>query len=120
MSSTNIYGQLNLMYQRVHAVQQGLNILSLAFKERADALEHDKKLLCEKAIQVRKAMHALSKGKSRTAGLGNEIRQLRGEISAAQSNPVIKKYMNMVDRNASFRHRSPSSTFHHFDICTYC
>lgn len=100
MASTNIYGQLDLMYRRVHAIQQGANILSLAFKHRAAVLEEHKKQLCEKAIQVREAMKVVTKGQHRNSVVSGELKNLQAEINSAKTIPAVRKYLTMMSDRA--------------------
>jgi len=118
MASTNIYGQLALMYRRVHAVQQGANILSLAFKHRAAEMEEHKKQLCEKAIQLREAMQVVTKGQERNSIASGELRSLEAEIAAGKSIPAVRKYMSMMSDRA-IRTGSPSLTYTFILYFTY-
>lgn len=114
MASSNIYGQLELMYHRVAAAQQAMNILSFAYRDRAERLEGTKKLLCEKVVEVRKAMHVVNKSFDKSASLSKDIERLQSEITTAQASPAVKKYLSIMGSRQAYStlHKiSPRSSY---------
>jgi hypothetical protein len=95
MAVSNVYGQLELMYQRVASVQQGIALLTLFCEQRKARLEGQKAALIEKVRACRKAMAVLNKVHQETQTITKEIHGFNEEINSAMAYPTVRKYLNM-------------------------
>jgi len=110
MASTNVKGQLALMYRRVCALQSASLVLSLAYKQQADDLEADKKNLLVEAIKVRDVMAALKDTSYSISQVKQEIKSLNDEIAEGKKDPSILQYLK-IQRNRPVRTSSPLYVF---------
>jgi hypothetical protein len=91
MASTNIYGQLSIMYRRICAVQTGTNVVAAAMMRRAQALEEEKKFILQRAEEVRNAFRTIKNTERNITSTKHEISALQNEIAAAMEVPGVQR-----------------------------
>lgn len=88
MAVSNVYGQLELMYERVVSIQQSIGLLTLC-KQRKAKLEGQKAVLIEKVKACLKAMAVLNKVHQETQIITKEIHGFKEEINNAMAYPTV-------------------------------
>jgi hypothetical protein len=121
MSSSNIYGQLVSMYNRVEAFQNGMELLSLHCHREIQRLELGKSQLLDKVQHVRDAMSVLKKRHDESKKISKEHTDLSKEITDGLKYTQVRHFVDRETRFSSFgwRHvssrlsnRSPQTTPH--------
>jgi len=95
MASTNIYGQLSIMYRRICAVQNGTKVVAAAMLRRANALEEEKKHILDKAVEVRNAFRTIKKTEKKIAVRKTEISGLEREITETLEMPGVRRSLEL-------------------------
>jgi hypothetical protein len=95
MASTNIYGQLSIMYRRICAVQTGTTVVAAAMTRRAQALEEDKKFILQRAEDVRNAFRTIKKTERKVTSTKNEISAMQNEIAATMEVPGVQRALEL-------------------------
>lgn len=95
MASTNIYGQLSIMYRRLCAVQTGTTVVASAMMARAKGLEKEKKLILQRAEEVRNAFRTIKKTERNITSTKNEMGALQNEIEAAMVVPGVQRALEL-------------------------
>ena len=98
MASSNIYGQLSLMYRRVDALQEVFTVLSLTYKDRAAKMAAEKEKLAHKVKKIREVMARLGKKHTTDRTTLAEVKSMQKEIAAAQQILVVRKFVSMDAR----------------------
>jgi len=106
LASTNLDGQLMLIYSRVEAFQSACRVVALSYQRRAEELEQDKQHLLAEATKVRDAMAVLKHSVSRAPQVKQEINKLRSEIDEGKRNPSVAQYLDL-QRSRPIRTSSP-------------
>jgi hypothetical protein len=99
MASSNIYGQLILMYTRVEAFQDGMELLSLHCKREISRLDQGKQQLLARVQQVREAMNVLKKRHEETKKSHQEHAALNKEISEGLKIAQVKQFVDRENRS---------------------
>ncbi len=95
MASTNIYGQLSIMYRRICAVQTGTTVVAAAMMRRAQALEEDKKFILQRAEDVRNAFRTIKKTERSITSTKNDISALQNEIATTMEVPGVQRALEL-------------------------
>jgi hypothetical protein len=93
MASTDIYGQLSIMYRRLCAVQTGANVVAAAMQRRAQDLEADKMLLLTKAKEVKDAFATIKKTERNISSTKTHIGALNDEVRGIMEVPGVQRVL---------------------------
>ena len=100
MASSNLYGKLSIMYRRMYAVQTGTNVVAAAMMRRAQALEHQKKYILQRAEDVRNAFRTIKKTNRSITATKSDIRALENEIAATMEVPGLWRYRGIWEASS--------------------